>query len=827
MQISRSAETTRTRLWRERARALRLTRFGPWIIATFAIIVMIPRLREPYFGLMDDGTILNIADRILAGDITHPFTIGQQTGRFFPIYWYYFAIQYGLWGAWPLGFYLVNCLVLVATALTLNRITHMISGSALAGLAAGMFYVLAPPVIENYYTLGKTEVQLTLYLGLSVLYLVKAVAQPTRRWLFFVLSIVLLLCSFLTKETALMLIPTSICWTVGYIWMHRGDSSARGDIRLLTSYTAAAIVCAIVIRALAWLSGVANASAGSYSQNYALSAGVILNSLVGQLLLLARDYGALPWLVVVLALTIIYGRQMPGMRRLWWGLGAAIVWATPLLGVLLPWRPSVQEYYLLPASFGICAAAGVGVAMAWRLWGFRRNAARMVLAIYVVLLACALGTAASVIGALISMESNGRVQIIIDRQNNALFDTLARSAPRGGQILFNIQSLNNGYAIHTGSYLRLVKERPDLRIGYLSNATLPKLASGDLVATLYVRNRPVPSVRFIGSMPLLNRWNDALLAVAGPDIESIYSEIQRFPIITIYTHQWLCPLTRWLNRGGALYSAGALCQQTALVSADMMEYGWSVYRARPPASSTAGRSALGVFRSQMGIWQFRIPAGDAVQERTIAFGTLGDIPVVGDWSGRGVKGIGIYRPATHEWLLSDNLDGVAEQSFIWNEMRQGDLPVVGDWDGDGRDTIGFFRPGDASWHLRNSNGDGAFDLPIVHFGQSGDMPLAGDWDGDGIATIGVYRPATGAIVLRNSLDSAERENITYKFAARALPVVTAWHAHAPATVSTFVGGAWRLRYSACQCPFPDPLSPIDIIFGQEGDIPVSGDWGRQ
>jgi hypothetical protein len=54
-----------------------------------------------------------------------------------------------------------------------------------------------------------------------------------------------------------------------------------------------------------------------------------------------------------------------------------------------------------------------------------------------------------------------------------------------------------------------------------------------------------------------------------------------------------------------------------------------------------------------------------------------------------------------------------------------DLPVVGDWDGKGSDTIGIFRQG--QFFLRNSNSSRYSDVDFL-FGITGDQPLAGTWE---------------------------------------------------------------------------------------------------
>ena len=45
---------------------------------------------------------------------------------------------------------------------------------------------------------------------------------------------------------------------------------------------------------------------------------------------------------------------------------------------------------------------------------------------------------------------------------------------------------------------------------------------------------------------------------------------------------------------------------------------------------------------------------------TVSFGRSTDIPVVGDWNGKGVDDISVYRPSSWTFYLDDDFDGLAE-----------------------------------------------------------------------------------------------------------------------------------------------------------------------
>ena len=122
-----------------------------------------------------------------------------------------------------------------------------------------------------------------------------------------------------------------------------------------------------------------------------------------------------------------------------------------------------------------------------------------------------------------------------------------------------------------------------------------------------------------------------------------------------------------------------------------------------------------------------------------------DIPVVGDWTGDGIRKIGVYRQGS--WYLDLNNNGLWDGCGVDRCIASfgglpGDVPVVGDWTGDGIDKLGIYRRGE--W-FKDLNGNGVWDgcgvdACIASFGGfPEDVPVVGDWTGDGIAKVGIYR----------------------------------------------------------------------------------------
>ncbi|MCC7086245.1 MAG: fibrinogen-binding protein, partial [Pirellulales bacterium] len=134
------------------------------------------------------------------------------------------------------------------------------------------------------------------------------------------------------------------------------------------------------------------------------------------------------------------------------------------------------------------------------------------------------------------------------------------------------------------------------------------------------------------------------------------------------------------------------------------------------------------------------PVREDLIDHVFHYGTPLDHPVVGDWTGDGLRRIGIFYNG--QWHLDIDADGRFGPSDVTATFGQkGDVPVVGDWNGDGIERLGVFR--DGTWIL-DTNGNNVIDGQdkVVHLGASGDQPVAGDWNGDGRDEVGVYHPAS-------------------------------------------------------------------------------------
>ena len=305
-----------------------------------------------------------------------------------------------------------------------------------------------------------------------------------------------------------------------------------------------------------------------------------------------------------------------------------------------------------------------------------------------------------------------------------------------------------------------------------------------------------------------------------------------------YTFDW----------GDGTNSTTGLFDSGAVASAAHIWNSSGIYQVRAMATNSKGASSewsdplevdiaagiaadkIGVFRN--GPWyidyngnkEWDPDSGDV----SFWFGTGGDLPFAGDWSGDDVDEIGVFRNGP--WYIDHNgnrqWDPDSGDLSFWFGTS-GDFPIAGDWNGDGRDEIGVFRNG--PWYL-DYNGNRVWDPDSgdvsFWFGTSGDLPIAGDWNGDGKDEIGVFRNGPWYLDYNGNREwDPASGDVSFWFGTSGdAPLAGDWNSDGIDEIGVFRNGPWYLDYNGNR--EWDPASgDVSFWFGTSGDRPVEGRWG--
>jgi hypothetical protein len=211
----------------------------------------------------------------------------------------------------------------------------------------------------------------------------------------------------------------------------------------------------------------------------------------------------------------------------------------------------------------------------------------------------------------------------------------------------------------------------------------------------------------------------------------------------------------------------------------------------------------------------------ATDVQSTVFGNSTDLPITGDWTGSGVRRMGIFRNGT--WILDTNGNGVIDASDKTVVFGQaGDVPVVGDWLGTGHIALGLFRTGtfilDLSGHLSGvptGQADATFS-----FGQGGDNPVVGDWNLSGTAKVGIFRNGLWLVDYTGSRVYANASSYNYGQAGD-LPVVGDWDSSGTVSkIGVYRGGLWILDYDGDNALTTPYVNEMAFGFGIAGYTPL-------
>ena len=554
-----------------RVRVMRYPTFGSWLPpAVIAVLVMLPRLGSPHFGLLDDGVTLQTG-RETIGRWASVVQLIPETGRFFPAYWLVYSALFAVVGVRPLAFFGVNVLLLVALLVLLVRLVRLGGGSRRQAAVAAVLFAGCGPTIEAFYTLSKAEpLQLT-WIALAILCAASSAAArvPWRRGALLAFTVAALVLAYTTKETSVVLVPISLGW-VAIEWCSRARS--RTGAWFAGSFAAANLVAAAIFLGLRWRYATRALGQGWYTRAYTVQLDTLGPAVFRIAAWLAHDFAfVLPLLVA----GIVMLRRRGAERRL---LLYAAVWMAGWLAIYAPW-PATFEYYLLPFAFGAAALAGSVVDMLWR----RRAAPEPIATRRLAWSALAVSALLWLPG-VVNAAADARVQLAVDDANADLVDFLA-GLPSGSRLILNTTGVNE-YFYEVPLHLAEIKGRGDLVVQHAGHAAhADGRAASAFVITPILANAPALTVRIAvyegEARPNAARLTE-LLRDGG---ELVHATERQAPIVELAIHRVLCPLAV-----RPFVDATYCPSDRGLVDARTFTYGWRVHRLRPRVDRGDGRA---------------------------------------------------------------------------------------------------------------------------------------------------------------------------------------------------------------------------------------------
>ena len=537
-----------------------LSRYWIYLPILIAVLIMLPRLASPQFGLMDDGRAISISQGIVQGRWDLIWDV--IAGRFRPIYWGAFAFWYALAGGQPFWYFLGNLIVFAASTFLLIRLVVTLGGSKLQAFLTGLVFVLSTSVIENIYTLSKAEnFQLLLMLSaISLVILAARAGKRQRAGLLVSAAGLILLVACLTKESTLLLLPIAVVWWfIFWLSRRRKVSSVTTAEKASRYLVLGSLVSGVIfyIGRSAFLSSSKILGVGQSSEFFFDPAN-LLNSMVRWGGWLLRDYlWLLPMLLIVLVACLAV-RRLP-QSWLWW---PALVWMAFWLGMYIPWHFAV-EYYLLPFAAGTAVLSG---ALLVELVEYMQHSRRLLQGVGYASLAL---TGVILLVSQANSFSDAAIQLAQDAANTRVLEYVAANAPQRSQVVVNLQ-IANEYIEQMQLMLANFYKRPDL--------TLVNYQGGDLSAMQYqgqksyflradLANQPKMTVRMGLDESSLQVWN-ASVDSSLSSWEQVFQVSANPQILTMDFPRLLCTV---------IYRQNFCASGSGLVNYQQLHYQWTVY----------------------------------------------------------------------------------------------------------------------------------------------------------------------------------------------------------------------------------------------------------
>lgn len=773
-----------------------LRKFIPGIpIVIICLLVMLPRIQSPQFGLLDDGFSIKVVQE-LSQDPFSAFSFFSYTGRFLPGYWLFQTALFQFLGASARKWAIIYYLILTLESIGVFFILRLRGFSRSIASAAGILFCLSGPVIESFYTFSKAEI---LVIGWIIFALI-TFGLSTRvktRWkqaaLLF-LTTTGLLFSMLSKEVGITTIGIFAGWAI--VSKIFPDSSfdfldrRRSLLLFFLSLGAGILYITLFFYFVPFFIGGESFTSSNYEMDYLK----IQRHIFDWISFFLRDF---LYLIPLLFLFVMPSFRKPGVLR---GFIEQVIWMGAWVLIYLPW-PNLQEYFIFPFGLGCSILGGILLGRAFELLFSPSNSIQLkIFSGFPVLLSVFLLQLN-----LANNITNARIQLLYDNLNFAMVRYVSH-LPENAFVTVNFPETLEYYP-ELGLHLSLLRNRQDIQI---EPFRFQGIHEGDpkdyYIVTPIFQNQTLPSVRNSINEHGVRLWDSSLNNFLNGNGKQIYSKADRINLLDFGTHRILLPL-------GVPVLHGSL--DRPLIDGRFMSYGWTIYHIQIQEES---QYKPGFYRSE-GIWQLKNNAGDSVE---ITSEVRRGIPLAGDVNGDGWSDPGVFRVEEQVFSFDTDLDEKIDFRLSISGMLPEDIPFMSDWDGDGFDTPGYFRPRTHQWFFFNQNEYHLQNKKTIVFGAANCQPIVGDWQGDGRDEFGTYCPQTGTVSLALDFLPEVRNRIEFSVEAGKHPVPGDWYGFGFDTLALVGDNQW------CFHPYNSSSEPSNLakcMNWETGEgIPLSGRW---
>jgi hypothetical protein len=368
----------RIRTWIQNSQDLRLRVFASTAIVLLWSTLILPSAFLNGLFPLDVGGVLDKATHF-PEDVHWILSPYNGSGRYFPLYWLYYAFLFQICGVAVQGYYLVQSAIFLLSVLMTSAIFVSIARNTIIVLLFGLSIFVSSPNVETLYTLGKAEP--LLYLFISFILFVFYFGSANRRPPSFLKGAAITLafaCSMWSKETSVALFAFAIAGTAGALFLCRVGVFSSSEESPFRPYVNL-LVCLGLGLSLAKLPFLLFAGsrdhAGSSYTSFSLSGQMIMDNVLfylGQ-----QPDVTITGLLATLLISVILLRGKPlsdtfdhkSARDLIFVV-SLLVTAWVYLSIFLVWRWSMAYYLFLPAIiFRFVAGYGIYMLIQLRAWG--------------------------------------------------------------------------------------------------------------------------------------------------------------------------------------------------------------------------------------------------------------------------------------------------------------------------------------------------------------------------------------------------------------------------------------------------------------------------